>query len=254
MARIVDSMVHLVRLSVSGCVILLALFRSAHAGPPYFSDDPEPTDYGHYEVYSYTNGTTARDASVGEAGIDFNYGAAPDLQLTLVVPVAYAIPAHDDATTGLGNVEIAVKYRILHQSDTGWDVAIFPQLFLPSGSSAVGERNVSLLLPIWLGRNWDKWSTFGGGGCVINQGGKSQDFCLAGWALTCQILPNLQLGFEVYHQTADTKGGHATSGLGSGLIYDLNEHLHLLASAGPGIQNAAETDRMSWYFAILFTY
>jgi acyl-CoA synthetase (AMP-forming)/AMP-acid ligase II len=29
-----------------------------------------------------------------------------------------------------------------------------------------------VLLPVWAGKNWDKWSTFGGGGCVINRGGE----------------------------------------------------------------------------------
>jgi hypothetical protein len=235
-------------------LVLLALSQPALAGPPYVSDDPEPTEYRHYEVYAYTYGTATRDGTAGAAGIDFNYGATPDLQLTLDVPLAYDSPARQNTAAGLGNVEIAAKYRFLHQSDTGWDVAVFPRLFLPSGSNAVGERHASLLLPIWLGRNWDKWSTFGGGGCVINRGGESQDFCLAGWVLTRQVLPNLQLGVEIYHQTADTKGGHASSGLGGGLLYDLNDNYHLLASIGPGIQNAAETNRASWYVAMLFTY
>ncbi len=235
-------------------LVLLTILQPALAGPPYVSDDPEPTDFRHYEIYVYTNGTTTRDGAAGAAGIDVNYGATPDLQLTFVVPMAYDSPARQNTATGLGNVEIAAKYCFLHQSDTGWDVAVFPRLFLPSGSNAVGERHASLLLPIWLGRNWDKWSTFGGGGCVINRGGKSQDFCLAGWVLTRQILPNLQLGAEIYHQTADIKGGRASSGLGGGLLYDVNDHYHLLASVGPGIQNADETNRTSWYVAMLFTY
>jgi hypothetical protein len=239
---------------MTGSTILLALLKPACAGPPYFSDDPEPTDYGHYEIYVFTNGTTARDGSSGEAGADLNYGATPNLQLTLVIPMAYASPTRGSTATGLGNVEVAAKYRFLDQSEIGWDVAVFPRLFLPSGSNAVGERHASILLPIWLGRNWDEWSTFGGGGCAINQGGKSQDFCLAGWALTRQILPSLQVGVEIYHQTADIKDGRASSGLGGGLLYDVNDNYHLLASLGPGIQDNAETNRMSWYVAMLFTY
>ena len=44
------------------------------------------------------------------------------------------------------------------------------------------------------------------------------------------------------------------TGLGVGAIYDLSETYHLLASYGPGIQNAAETDRMTWYTALEFTF
>lgn len=226
----------------------------AWAGPPYISDDPQPTDYQHYEIYIFGNGMAARDGASSSYGLDFNYGAAPDLQLTAVLPVEYDDPVSGARAGGVGNVELAAKYRFLHQTDTGWDVAVFPRLFLPSASSNVGDRHFSFLLPLWFEKDWDKWSTFGGGGCVLNQGGDAQNFCLMGWAVTRQVLPNLQLGVEIVHQTADTKGGRAISGVGAGLRYDFSEHYHWLAYAGPGIENAAQTDRYSWYSSILFTF
>jgi hypothetical protein len=158
------------------------------------------------------------------------------------------------AVAGLGNVELAAKYKFLHQEAFGWDVAVFPRLFLPSASAEVGEKHFSLLLPIWAERDWGDWSTFGGGGCVLNRSGGSQDYCLMGWALTRHVLPDLQLGAEIVHQGADSKGGRASTGAGAGLIYDINEHIHLLAYAGPGLQNAAETAQTSWYTSVLFTF
>lgn len=226
----------------------------ALAGPPYVTDDPEPTDYHHFEIYLFTGGTHARGDTSGASGIDFNYGATPDLQLTAVLPIAYDSPSGGDTAIGLGNIELAAKIKFLHREQLGWDVAFFPRLFLPAGSSRVGERHASLLLPVWVGRDWGEWSTFGGGGCVISRGGGSQDFCLAGWALARQVLPDLQLGAEIVHQSADTKGGHATSGVGAGLKYDLSDNYHLLAYAGPGLQNAAETNQYSWYASFLFTF
>lgn len=233
---------------------LTVLPGNALAGPPYVSDDAEPTDYQHYEIYLFTQGTNTRDGASGASGLDFNYGATPDLQLTAVFPVAYDSPRGASTVTGLGNIELAAKYRFLHQADTGWDVAVFPRLFLPSGSALVGEKHFSLLLPVWLEKDWSDWSAFGGGGCVINRGGDSRDFCLAGWALTRQVLPELQLGAELVHQTAETIGGRAMTAIGAGLKYDLNDNYHLLAYAGPGLQNAAVTDRYSWYASILFTF
>ena len=151
----------------------------------------------------------------------------------------------------MGNIEFAVKYKFLHQDDVGLDVAVFPRVFLPSASSRVGDSHVSVLLPIWAEHDWDKWSVFGGGGCVFNS---EKNFCLEGVALTRQFLPNLQLGVEVYHQGADSVGGEATTGLGFGAKYDLNETLHVIASMGPGLQHAAETNRYSWYAALLWTF
>lgn len=224
------------------------------AGPPYVTDDPEPTDEGHYEIFLYAGGSATHDGSSGAGGIDFNYGAAPDLQLTAVLPLAWSNPAAGPSSANLGNVELAAKYKFLHQDDVGVDVSFFPRVFLPAGSDAVGERHVSLLLPFWIGRSWGQWSTFGGGGCVLNRGNGANDFCQAGWAGTYQVLPHLQLGGEIYYQTADHTGGRASTGIGAGAIYDLSDNLHLMASAGPGIQNAGATDRYTWYAALQITF
>lgn len=226
----------------------------ALAGPPYVTDDPQPTDFGHYEIYAFTAGTATKDGFGGSAGIDFNYGAAPDLQLTAVLPFGWNSPEVGRSASGLGNVELAAKYKILHQDAFGLDVAVFPRVFLPAGSPDLGERHVSLLLPVWVGRSWDGWATFGGGGCTLNHGGDSQNFCQLGWTLTHQFSRKLQLGVEVFHQTADTKGGFASSGVGLGAIYDINENLHLLGSVNAGVQNAATTNNRSFYLALLSTF
>jgi hypothetical protein len=42
--------------------------------------------------------------------------------------------------------------------------------------------------------------------------------------------------------------------VGFGVTYDLNEHYHLMASAGRGLQNRAETGDMAWYAAVLMTF
>ncbi|MDR3527453.1 MAG: transporter [Rhizomicrobium sp.] len=234
--------------------VLLALACPALAGPPFVTDDPQPTDAGHFEIYAFAQGAGGQDGAGASFGIDFNYGAAPDLQLTAVLPIETDMPKQGPSVSGLGNIELAAKYKFLHQEDFGWDVAVFPRVFLPSASKAVGDQHASLLLPLWAGRDWGQWSTFGGGGCVLNRGGDAQDYCLAGWALTRHVLPNLTLGAELVHQSADVKGGRASTGAGAGLIYDFNENLHLLAYAGPGLQNTAETQKYSWYSSLLFTF
>jgi opacity protein-like surface antigen len=232
----------------------MLLCGPALAGPPYVTDDPEPTDHKHFEIYAFTAGTATRDGTGGEAGIDFNYGGAPDLQLTAVLPLEYDSPAHSGTVAGIGNIELAAKYRFLHQDDFGWDVAVFPRVFLPSASRDIGDKHASFLLPVWVEKDFGKWSTFGGGGCALNNGDGAQDYCLAGWALTREIAPALHVGAEVYHQSADTRGGRSSTALGAGATYDLSENYHLMASFGPGIENADQTNRYSWYVATLFTF
>jgi len=111
-----------------------------------------------------------------------------------------------------------------------------------------------VFVPIWLQRDFGKWSTFGGGGCMLSHGGgDSLDFCLGGWAITSQIAPNLQVGAELVHSAADTRGGRASTAIGAGLRYDLTENYHVLAYIGPTLQNAAATAAYSWYASFLLT-
>jgi hypothetical protein len=226
----------------------------AFAGPPYVTDDPEPTDYKHFEIYLFADGTITRNDNAGQTGVDFNYGAAPNLQLTAVLPLAYDRPADGTRALGRGNIELAAKVRLLHQESFGWDVSVFPRIFLSSPSSAAPERHSSLLLPIWLEKDWNEWATFGGGGCVLHPGGAAKNSCLMGWAVTRQVLPRLQLGAELSHQTADSGGKRASTGIGAGARYDVSEHLHLVGSIGPGIQHSADTNQYSWYAALLMTF
>jgi hypothetical protein len=146
---------------------LALLTRAAVAGPPYVSDDPEPTDYQHFEIYTFNSGKTTRDGTAGESGIDFNYGAAPNLQLTATLPAGFDRPAGGGTSFGMSDVELAAKYRFLHQDTFGLDVSVFPRIFLPTGTNGIGDNHVSLLPPVWVQKGWSGgWSAFGGGGCT----------------------------------------------------------------------------------------
>jgi hypothetical protein len=240
---------------LSASVLLIVSAASpATAGPPYLTDDPEPTDYRHFEIYTFNSGVVTRGDTSGESGIDINYGGAPNLQLTATIPLAFDAPSDGPLVAGPGNVELAAKYRFLTQQNFGLDVAVFPRVFLPSASSNGGDQHTSFLLPIWIEKDWDKWSAFGGGGCEYNHSWNSQNFCVMGAVLTRQVSDNFQLGFEVFHQTPNVPGGAATTSLGVGARYDLNDNFHLLGYVGRGIQNADETDRFNWYTSVLFTF
>ena len=237
-------------LALTGLTSLPAL-----AGPPYVTDDPIPTDEGHYEIYAFTAGTTTVDGTGGQGGLDLNYGGAENLQLTMVLPFAYNTPQRGRGVTGFGDVELAAKYKFLAQDTFGLDVAVFPRVFLPTSSNAaLGDKQPSLFLPLFIQKDWGNWGAFGGGGCTLHRGGNAQDFCQWGLVLTRRIMPELQFGLEVYHQTPDQKGARQATGVGLGAIYDVTDHYHLMASAGPGIQNASATNQASWYVALLFTY
>jgi hypothetical protein len=233
--------------------VMVTLPTAAFAGPPYVTDDAEPTDTGHWEIYAYSEGLNAAGATTGEAGLDLNYGVAKDLQLTMVIPAAYST---DPGQVGAGQIELAAKYKFLHQSDGSLspDVAFFPRAFLPTASPGLESDRLGLLLPVWAEKDWGDWSLFGGGGWQYNPGPGNHDFCTGGLALTRQVTKPLQLGAEVWAHTRDSTDGRDFVGVNIGADWRLTPHWSLLASGGPGIWNARQEGRWDFYFALRADY
>ncbi|HEX3673395.1 MAG TPA: transporter [Rhizomicrobium sp.] len=238
-------------------LLLLALLAAtpALAGPPYLTDDPVPTELGHFETYAFTTGTDRRGDTGGEAGIEINYGAAKNLQLSIDLPLGYDAPRGGGATAGVADIGIGAKYLFLTQEDFGWDVSFYPSAEIPARSrAALGDGRPSYFLPVWAQKDWGDWSTFGGGGYNIHSGADARGYWFMGWALTRKLSDNLEIGAEIYHGTPDARDAKASTGLGAGAIWRLDDHYSLLASFGPGIQNAAETQRFEWYAALGYTF
>jgi hypothetical protein len=235
-------------------ILVLVAAAPATAGPPYVTDDPVPTDRGHWEIYHFVAGTRADSARGGEAGIDLNYGAADDLQLTAVLPLAYQ---QDPATRiGRGTVELAAKYRFLnaHEGSSLADVAFFPRVFLASAADGLGPRRTQLLLPVWVGRDLGTWSVFGGGGYQINPGDGNRDFWTAGLAVTHAATRDITLGAEIYGRSADAIGGRALVAANLGLAFALGSRWSLLASLGPGLEHARAEGPYAFYLALKADY
>lgn len=221
--------------AIVGLIALMA--GPALAGPPYLNDDPQPTDLGHWEIYNFVNGAKDHGTVGGEAGVDLNYGFAKDLQLTAVFPIGYTTDngySLDSVHTSSGVVELAAKYRFLHQDEKGAapDIAIFPRLFVPTNRK-FGPSRVNLLLPIWAQKDWGPWSVFGGGGYQINPGSGQRNFWQGGIALSRSLSKRFSLGAEVFAQTKDAVDGSGFTALNAALTYKLSSHWSVLASAGP---------------------
>jgi hypothetical protein len=227
---------------------------AVQAGPPFVTDDPEPTAPGHWEIYGFAAGTHVPGETDGGMGLDLNYGGAKDLQLTAALPLNYQTGR--DGHVGIGNVELAVKYKFLHQSEGTLvpDVAFFPRAFVPTAGQRFGSGRVSLLLPLWAQKDFGKWSLFGGGGYTLNPGAGQRNFWLTGIGLSRAIGDRFMLGTEVYRQTADANDARHFTAVNFGGSYRLSEHWSLLASGGPGIEHARSQGRAVFYAALKADY
>lgn len=216
------------------------LATAAHAGPPFLTDDPEPTETGHWEIYApLFEAEGSGNDTQGSIGAEINYGPVKDVQLTVGLPLAYT---HDASgwTSGAGDLAASVKYRFYHDEAAGVQIAAFPGITLPTASKGLGAGHVTALLPIWAQKDLGKWSVFGGGGYAINPGAGNRNYWTGGIALTRQVGEKLLVGLEADRQGADVVGGHAATSLGIGVIYDLPGPLRLLASGGPTINDHGE--------------
>jgi hypothetical protein len=232
-------------------ILLGILPVPALAGPPYDTDDPQPTDYRHWELYLFGAGARGGSTFDGSAGLDVNYGATRDLQLTATLPLNFARGA--GAHTGIGDVELGVKYRFYHDDAGGFSIAAFPRLILPSSGKRYGSGKTATLLPLWAQKDVGKWSLFGGGGYAINPGAGNRNYWQAAGAVTRELSSRLSVGGEVTHRGPDSVGARPTTTLGLGAIYRLKGPLSLLTSAGPSFAGH-RGDRYHVYVALGLTY
>jgi hypothetical protein len=232
----------------AGTAALAAIATGAAAGPPYITDDPEPTDLGHWEIYGFAGGAKSGGSFEGAVGLDLNYGAFEDVQLTATLPVGFTDEGRGHA--GAGDLEIGVKYRFFEDEKAGVAVAVFPRIILPTAGRRFGTGRVQLLLPIWAQKEFGPWSLFGGGGYTINPGAGNRNFWQGGLALTRTVSPRLSLGGEIAFEQSDAVGGRSSAALGVGGSYRLHGPFSLLFSGGPGIAHRRDGERYHLYVAL----
>jgi hypothetical protein len=106
-------------LSAMSPMTLLLLSSPVLAGPPFITDDPEPTEYLHWEAYIFSQGTHSMGeiSGVVPPSCDCNYGGLPNVQLHFQPGTAIARESGTSLHWGLGDTEFGVKYRFIEQDN-----------------------------------------------------------------------------------------------------------------------------------------
>jgi hypothetical protein len=224
------------------------------AGPPFQTDDPEPVPYRHYEFYSFSTLDRGADGSVMQIpAVEYNLGAAPNLQLHVVSPLAMAVPDNGATEIGPGDIELGAKYRFLDQKGVRPQIGVFPMIELPSGDSKRGLGNGQLWarIPFWLQKSRGPWTTYGGAGYEINRASKMQDSVFAGWLVQRDIGRKVTLGGEFFMQTAQVIGGCSSSFLDGGGYYYFSRDFQLLFMLG---RTVAGNSHLVGYWGLYWTW
>jgi hypothetical protein len=219
-----------------GCATLI-IAPSAFAGPPYVTDDPEPVPYGHWELYLASlvehddHGWTGTSPHV-----EVNYGAIQDVQLHAIVPLAFAAPNGKRSRFGLGDTELGVKWRFIHETDAAPQVGTFPFLELPTGIAhrGLGNGAAQVFLPLWIQKSIGRWTTYGGAGAWLNGATGTRTWWYFGWLVQRRLFEQLSVGAEVFYETAKVPNSEAEARFNLGFVLDLAEQHHVIGSCGRG--------------------
>ncbi|MBV8221835.1 MAG: hypothetical protein JO293_00565 [Candidatus Eremiobacteraeota bacterium] len=218
------------------CLVMLAGAASqAFAGPPFFTDDPEPVEFRHYEIYAGAEYTHDGDEVSGSLPfVEINFGAAPNLQLSGNLPLAYQRASSTPAAYALTSLEFGAKYRFVPEDAGRPQVSIYPQVVF--GSSGPGGNGApQYFVPLWAQKSYGPWTIFGGGGRWFNAAPPNQDFWFSGLCVQHDLPGGALVGIEVYHSTPEAFNTSDRTGVGAGFIAPIGHHHAILASFGRGI-------------------
>ena len=241
--------------------VLLMLFLAlplgpffALAGPPFITDDPEPVEYKHWEIYLATLSQEEHGGvSMTAPHVEVNYGIAPNFQLHVIAPMEYVKPAGLASNYGYGDTELGVKWRFFEDENSKFMVGVYPLIEVPTGSESrgLGNGDAQAFIPLWLQKGWGPWLTYGGGGYWINPGAGHENFGFVGWLLQREMNKYFTIGAELFYTTPRATDDERHVGFNIGSIINLTENHHILLSAGTDI--VGPTDLYS-YVAYQLTF
>ena len=245
---------------LSLAALLAVLFATpVFAAAPFRVDDANPTETHKWEVDLFSSGTMVRDGALGVLpALEVDYGVIEGVQLHVSLPLGYSRSSGKRLGFGYGDTELGMKIRLLKAEESDWwpSIAFEPLVEVPTGNRNLGlsSGHAQVFLPLWLSKDFGDLTIAGGGGHWTNPGVGNKDWWFAGVAAVYHVTPDLALGAEVFHQTANVVGGKDAPGFNIGAVLKLTETMNLTASAGRGLQNASRTNVFSYYTGLQFNF
>ena len=231
----------------------------ARAGVPFVIDDPDTPDARHWEINVAAQGTRNRDGWTGNMPmVEANYGVTEHLQFTLLTPLAFNRAVGASSSFGLGDMQAGFKYRVVDADDWGWRpaVAVAPSITAPTGNASLGlgGGKAQAFLPVWLSKEFNQWTVFGGGGYTINPGVDRKNWWLGGVGVTREINPTWTVGAEIFYSTPTQYGQFSSVGFNVGVIYNISDTHHILVSVGRNITHANDNNAFSSFIGYQLTF
>ena len=230
-------------------LLFLLIVAPSFGGPPFVTDDPEPVEYRCCELFFASQITGLGRQAAGTAPhIEINYGLVPDVQVSLTARLFFNAATVPNGSYGPGDLELGVKYRFIHETASLPQVSFYPSVQLPTGDSSrgLGLGVAQLFLPFWLQKSFGQWTTYGGGGYIVDCGKPLDNAWLFGWETQRDFSKTLTLGAELF--TVSRQQGYSAIevAFNGGAIVNITEHNHFMIALGRDIVGI---NRFSMYVA-----
>ena len=214
---------------------MAALSSVLRAGPPFFTDDPVPVSLRNWEFYIASQHFIARSIVSGTLPqIEVNYGAITNVQLHLIMPMAFAKPKGLPFQYGPGDIEFGVKVRFVGETRSRPQIGTFPHIDLPAGSPARG-----------LGADMFKFSCrsgskkAGGRGRLTAEAAtgsirvrETRTIAVLDWEVQRDLSKWMTVGAEIISNSPKALGETGETGFNLGALLSVGKGQTLMVSAG----------------------
>ena len=233
-------------------ILCLWCIQTCYAGPPFFTDDPQPVGFRHWEFYISSVNTIHSDNWSGTSPhFEVNYGLIPNLQVHLLLPLNYSFNPHQRTEFGYGNTEFGVKYCFISETENRPQIGIFPILQIPTiQNREFSNGKTQIFIPVWAQKSWGKLTTYGGAGYGINPGINNKNWLFTGWEIQYDFSPRFMLGGELYYRTPDTNDSKSITACNIGGSVNFTQKFHFIFSLGHSLVN---DNFFSSYVGLLWT-
>ncbi len=237
-------------LFVSLAIICFPL--GALAGPPILTNDTGAPGPGKWETNMGFTVDKRRDTTLyNTPALDLNYGVGDRIQLNYSVSWIMLDPTNGGAKNGIGNSEVAVKWRFLDEDKNAMALSVYPRFIFNNPVSSADrdlvDKGTVFRLPFQMEKKI---------GIIIINPEIGHDFRQEGgdeWLYALALKYDEIKGIEVLTEvfgTADNSFRKSENVINIGIRSDLSENFTLHASAGRSLRRAPDQPTLLSYVGL----
>lgn len=219
---------------IIAAILLQTVMTAAPAAPSFYTDDADPAPYGISQNYFFASAFSAPHTSFffGPA-LEADMGILNNLEFHITIAINTLLRNQGANAVGLGDTLMGLKWRFLTETDYRPEMAIVPDVILPTGDTdrSLGNGRSWWTLPIWVEKHVGPWTIYGGGGYGFNSASGATNYRYGGLLVQRDFSPQVSLVGEIYGQGATsmehsgrvtTKANHFALFLDGGHVWLIN--------------------------------